>query len=31
MTKVNEFKLQSHFYIHFQINTLGKGLKQLMS
>ena len=24
--KVSEFKLQSHYYIHFQINTLGKVL-----
>ena len=23
---VREFKLQSHYYIHFQINTLGKGM-----
>ena len=27
--KVREFKLQLHYYIHFQVNTFGKGLNLL--
>ena len=27
---VKKFKLQSHYYIHFQINTLGKGMSLLI-
>ena len=26
---VNEFELQSHYYVHFWYNTLGKGMKPL--
>ena len=29
-TVVNKFKLQSHYYIHFQTNTLGKGKNPLI-
>ena len=25
-----EFELQSHYYVHFQINTFGKGIKPLI-
>ena len=25
--EVNEFVLQSHYYVHFRANTLGKGMK----
>ena len=28
--EVNKFKLQSHYYIHFQTNTLGKGMNPLI-
>ena len=24
--EMNEFKLQSHYYVHIQVNTLGKGM-----
>ena len=27
---VSEFILQSHYYVHFQINTLGKGMNPLI-
>ena len=27
---VSEFKLQSHYYIHFWTNTLGKGMNPLI-
>ena len=27
---VSKFKLQSHYYIHFQTNTLGKGMNPLI-
>ena len=27
---VSEFVLQSHYYIHFQANNLGKGMKPLI-
>ena len=27
--EVNEFELQSHYYIQFQTNTLGKGMNPL--
>ena len=27
---VSEFILQSHYYIHFQANTLGKGINPLI-
>ena len=27
--KVSEFELQSHYYIHFQMNILGKGMNPL--
>ena len=27
---VTEFELQLHYYIHFQINTLGKGMNPLI-
>ena len=27
---VSEFVLQSHYYVHFQANTLGKGMKPLI-
>ena len=27
---VNEFKFQSRYYVHFRINTLGKGMKPLI-
>ena len=27
---VSEFKLQSYYYIHFQTNTLGKGMNPLI-
>ena len=29
-TVVSEFKLQSRYYVHFQANTLGKGMKPLI-
>ena len=25
--KVSEFKCQSHYYVHFQMNTFGKGIE----
>ena len=28
--KVNEFKLQLHYYIHFQTNTLGRDMNTLI-
>ena len=28
--KVNNFKFQLHYYIHFWTNTLGKGMKPLI-
>ena len=28
---VSEFKLQSHYYIHFQANTFGKGMMSHIS
>ena len=28
---VNEFNLQSRYYVHFKDNTLGKGMKPLFS
>ena len=28
--EVNEFELQSHFYVHVRINTLGKGMNPLI-
>ena len=27
---VSEFELQSHYYVHFRINTLGKGMNSLI-
>ena len=27
---VSEFILQSHYYVHFQANTLGKGMKPII-
>ena len=27
---VNEFVLQSHYYVHFRANTLGKGMNPLI-
>ena len=27
---VREFELQSHFYVHFRTNTLGKGMNPLI-
>ena len=27
---VSEFKLQSHYYVHFHANTLGKGMNPLI-
>ena len=27
---VSEFELQSHYYVHFQTNTLGKGMNLLI-
>ena len=27
---VNEFALQSHYYVHFQTNALGKGMNSLI-
>ena len=27
---VSEFELQSHYYVHFLTNTLGKGMKPLI-
>ena len=27
---VNEFVLQSHYYVHFRANTLGKGINTLI-
>ena len=27
---VREFELQSHYYVHFQVNTLGKGMNPLI-
>ena len=27
---VNEFELQSRYYVHFRTNTLGKGMKPLI-
>ena len=27
---VNEFELQSHYYVHFWTNTLGKGMNPLI-
>ena len=29
--KVSEFALQSRYYVHFQTNTLGKGMNPLMT
>ena len=29
--KVNEFELQSHYYVHFWTNTLWKGMNLLIS
>ena len=28
--KVSEFELQSHYYVHFQTNTLRKGINPLI-
>ena len=28
--KLSEFVLQSHYYVHFQANTLGKGMNPLI-
>ena len=28
--KVSEFELQSYYYVHFQTNTLGKGMNPLI-
>ena len=28
---VSEIKLQSHYYIHFQTNTLGKGMNSIIN
>ena len=30
-TVVSEFDLQSHYYLHFQINTPGKGMESFIS
>ena len=27
---INEFEFQSHYYVHFQVNTLGKGMNPLI-
>ena len=27
---VSEFELQSHYYVHFRANTLGKGMNPLI-
>ena len=27
---VSEFVLQSHYYVHFRVNTLGKGMNPLI-
>ena len=30
-TEKSEFLLQSYYYVHFQINTFGKGMNPLIS
>ena len=28
---ISEFKLQPHYYVHFQTNTVGKGIESFMT